>query len=314
MYMYYPYFRGKQYELITIREMAPLLSKKSFVPIVEPVKKNLKNVQNALDSIISSDGKTILILNPQHGDFKKNNSIILGSIDSFYLGCPNILWGILLNENTTLTEILDLIKKVSGREIALIHNGFSDGKSLAQVTRQYGNINTSVFVDKACGKLYQKHFQKHKVRVLIRDGFQTRRNRDHPDAPEFFSDLHATFEMEGMTGFGDFLIVGDEYSETGGPAYTIAIHITYIDSEKDEAMYIKHFKSDRQDTPKDPAGKFAEALGKLIADVDSGNSMIPKTEALEEYHALHDKGHYPGLGYVKKLSMKHHIEVFSLYF
>lgn len=34
--MYHPYFRGKQFELITIREMAPLLAARHFVPIIEP--------------------------------------------------------------------------------------------------------------------------------------------------------------------------------------------------------------------------------------------------------------------------------------
>ena len=33
--MYYPYFRGKQFELIAIRESATLLADSSFVPIVE---------------------------------------------------------------------------------------------------------------------------------------------------------------------------------------------------------------------------------------------------------------------------------------
>ncbi len=35
--MYHPYFRGKQFELITIREMAALLAEKNFVPVIEPV-------------------------------------------------------------------------------------------------------------------------------------------------------------------------------------------------------------------------------------------------------------------------------------
>ena len=40
-------------------------------------------------------------------------------------------------------------------------------------------------------------------------------NKDHPDI-EMFSDLHITYEDIGMTGFGDFLIAGDEYREGGG--------------------------------------------------------------------------------------------------
>jgi hypothetical protein len=39
--MYHPYFRGKQYELITVRETAPVLAASNFVPIIEPVKEAL---------------------------------------------------------------------------------------------------------------------------------------------------------------------------------------------------------------------------------------------------------------------------------
>lgn len=116
-----------------------------------------------------------------------------------------------------------------------------------------------------------------------------------------------------MVGFGDFLIVGDVYSESGGPAYAVAIHLTFIDPDKDDVMYIYHFVSDTRDTPTDPAGKFAQALAKLIEKLDSGTSHILETEAIKEFRTLHEKGHFPGLGYVKKLSMKHHIETLAAY-
>jgi len=141
-----------------------------------------------------------------------------------------------------------------------------------------------------------------------------KRNRDHPDRPEFFSDLHITYPDENVDGFGDFLMVGDDYTEGGGPAYTIAIHLTFIDNESDDAMHIQHFKSDRQDTPKDPAGKFQEALDKLVRHLKSPNSKFYKTDAIREFLDLHERGHFPGLGYVKKLSMKHHLETLAKYF
>jgi len=33
--------------------------------------------------------------------------------------------------------------------------------------------------------------------------------------------------------------------------------------------------------------------------------------AVNEFRQLHANGHFPGLGYVKKLSMKHHIETLA---
>ena len=63
----------------------------------------------------------------------------------------------------------------------------------------------------------------------------------------------------------------------------------------------------------DPAGKFAQALNKLVKELESGKSKLLGTSAIKEFRELHTKGHFPGLGYVKKLSMKHHIETLADY-
>jgi len=47
--MYYPYLRGKQYELILLRENAKLMKDASMVPIIEPVKKNLTSLNKAIN-------------------------------------------------------------------------------------------------------------------------------------------------------------------------------------------------------------------------------------------------------------------------
>jgi hypothetical protein len=110
------------------------------------------------------------------------------------------------------------------------------------------------------------------------------------------------------------LIVGDEFSESGGPAYAIAIHLTFIDPDKEDEMWVHHFLSERQDTPKDPAGKFAEALAKMMKVLSKSNCKILETKAVQEFRKLHKEGHFPGLGHVKKLSMNHHIETLAHYF
>jgi hypothetical protein len=196
---------------------------------------------------------------------------------------------------------------------AFIHAGFSTPQSLLAKLGKVDGSQCHIFIEQHCVKLYQKQF-KGAHRVLLRDGFKKKRNADY-DPVESFSDLHATFEdEEGMDGFGDFLIVGDDFNETGGPAYAVAIHLTFIDPDQFDEMRIYHFVSDTQDTPKDPAGKFAEALAKMMKVLKKPNSNILKTSAVKEYQDLHAKGHFPGLGYVKKLSMNHHIETLADYF
>jgi hypothetical protein len=116
-----------------------------------------------------------------------------------------------------------------------------------------------------------------------------------------------------MDGFGDYLIVGDDYTETGGPAYAVAIHLTYLDADDDD-MFIYHFISDKTASPTDPGGKFKEALAKLVKEIQKPNSLIYKSRACFEYLDLFKKKHYPGLGHIKKLSMQHHIELVADFF
>lgn len=310
--MYHPYFRGKQYELITIRETAAVLAAMNFVPIIEPVKEQLSGLKKTLDTLCEENTSAIIVVNPQIGDHSDDGAGLLNLIDEHYQDQPNLMIGHLLTEDMNTAEVVACFDVYADREVALIHSGFSGARQLADALSGRANINTSVFIESYCGKLYQQRFAAHQNRILVRDGFKLRINRKHPET-EIFSDLHVTYELEGMTGFGDFLIVGDEYSEGGGPAYTIAIHLTYIDSSKDDEMHIRHFISDRQDTPTDPAGKFAEALNKLIDALGEADNMITETSAIVEFRDLHNRGHYPGLGYVKKLSMKHHIETLAAF-
>lgn len=310
--MYYPYFRGKQYELITIRESAQLLKQSGFVPIIEPVKESLGGLTKTLSAIAEVDGEVILIVNPYHGDHSDDADNIISLLKNELKGFQNISAGILLYEQNSVADAINLCANHNDRAITLIHAGFTEAKVLAENLGDDASKMRHVFLEKFCGKLYQKHF-KNAPRVLLRDGFKKRTNREHPSV-EFFSDLHATFEDEGMQGFGDFLIVGDDYSEAGGPAYSVAIHLTFIDSNKDDEMHIHHFKSIRQDDPKDPAGKFAEALDKMAEELNRPAPNLTRTNAVNELLDLHERGHFPGLGYAKKLSMKHHIEILARYF
>jgi hypothetical protein len=310
--MYHPYFRGKQFELITIRETAETLAKSGFVPIIEPVKESLGGLQRTLKAICDVGGKAVVIVNPYHGDHQESGVGISALLKDDYLGNDAIGVGVLLKKDMSVDEARTCYNQLKGHKVTFVHAGFTEAKALADMLGDEMAKTRNVFFELHCGKLYRKHFLG-STRVLLRDGFKRRRNADHPILEEF-SDLHVTFADEGMDGFGDFLIVGDDYTEGGGPAYAVAIHLTFVDPDKDGAMYIYHFVSTTKDTPTDPAGKFGEALKKLILKLDSGTSKLFETTAIKEFRELHAKGHFPGLGYVKKLSMKHHIETISNYF
>ncbi len=309
--MYYPFLRGKQFELILLRENAKLLKENNIHPIIEPVKEDFKALNRALKVLNNEGLECTLVVNPKSGNNPVNsekiiNDLFLDSIHDY----SNVCIGYILKADSNISDLTGLLKEHNSFNFSIIHYGFTKGKELANAISSYSTIQRHIFIDGFAGKLYQRNFKTEDThRILIRDGFKPQKKNSLYPRSEHFSDLHITYTDERMDGFGDFLIVGDDYRETGGPAYAVAIHLTYLAEEND--MFIYHFISDQTDSPTDPGGKFLEALEKLIEEIDKPDSSIFKSKASEEYQALYEKQHFPGLGYVKKLSMQHHVELIA---
>lgn len=308
--MYFPYFRGKQYELVLLRDIASNLARWNFTPVLEPVRDTLAPLQRTITSLMESDCEFVIIANPSVGAFKNSPHRLykeilpdlLGGYDKHHIG-------FIVNDEKHTVETI----RLSGYQeasIALIHNKQSDAKRLLnELERKKIEPNINIFNIKSTSKLYRRNFPK-KSSVTIEDCFVSRNNREYPPA-EHFSDLYLTYEEEHAAAFGDFLTVSGEFTEGGGPAYAVAIHLTYQNTESDNSIFIKHYVSDETGTPTNPAGKFLEALKKLVADVNHPRTLIHRTSAVEEFLKLYENGHFPGLGYVKKLSMQHHLELYA---
>lgn len=149
-----------------------------------------------------------------------------------------------------------------------------------------------------------------KNRVLLADKFNKKeRNNDYIEIDdEPFSEDHLYYADDGYVGFADYSVVGREYSETGFAPYAVAIHIVYFDA--DESLRVKHFVSDSNDDINDTAGKFQEALTKLV---EWNEEKKLDTVAMKEFEDLYHREAYPGLGTVKKLSIMHHLELIGRY-
>lgn len=306
---YFPYLRGKQYELICLRENSDLIARAGFTPIVEPVRADVAGLVRCIDAFEESGANLLLVSNPGCGALAGYYpNTVVDQLEDRVSNSTVVSWLHRYENNQQLESWLDA--QEGG---VVLHSSPTSASDFLQAEINSGrSADTNIFVEgKDSGALYRRALRKSN-RILVRDGFRKKKNSDYLNSPvEHFSDLHITFREEGMQGFGDFLTVGDEYSETGGPAYAVAIHITFVDPNNEGSMFMHHFVSDSNDTPADPAGKFGEALAKLAASVRTGDGQIAQTAAVGEFLALYDRGHYPGLGYVKKLSMQHHLEVMS---
>lgn len=309
--MYYPYFRGKQFELIAIRESANLIASSAFVPIIEPVRESLGGLDKAVSTLADVGAQAVVVVNPRHGDHKQSGASITAFLDRQYAQNDAISPGILLTSETSSEQARRQINDHRLPGTTLVHAGFTEQRVLSEAIGEDASLFRNIFLDAHTNLLYRRHFRG-TPRIIIGDGFVPMKNSAYA-LVDSFSDLHVTFEDRGMDGYGDFLTVGDTYSEGGGPAYAVAIHLTFIDPDQDDAMFVYHFKSDTNDTPTDPAGKFSQAVNKLVDKLNLGDSKLYETSAITEFRDLHARGHFPGLGYVKKLSIKHHLETLAIY-
>ena len=236
--MYNPYFRGKQFELITIRETAALMADAGFVPIIEPVKEALGGLERTLKAVCYAGGHAIVIVNPYHGDHQEDGSSITNLLQSDYIGNDAISAGILLRAETSLAAATAAFEAHKDHYPTFVHAGFTAQKGLADYLGADIPTSRHVFIEEYANTLYRKYYDG-STRILVRDGFKRRKNSEYARIPvEEFSELHLTYGDMNMRGFGDFLIVGDSYSESGGPAYAVAIHLTFIDPDKDDVMFI----------------------------------------------------------------------------
>lgn len=298
--MYYPVLRGKQNELIALRELAPSVSSDFFCPIIEPVRDKFSAISKTIEALNNSGIEPVVIVNPSLGDFFESPSDfdVSGFIDKNlrYLPCIS-------TKNISVDNLYRLADRFELFSV-LVEEGV--GKDILPVLEKAEIVFSSQYQRAA--------FRSLKSVVIIRDGFsRSSRNSDYPDR-SFFSDIHTDFKLSGnVTGFGDYTITGDDFKESGGPAYVVAIHLSYIDPEEFDAMYVKHFKSYDDRTPTGPGKKFGDALDSLIDFSDNYEHLLYDTIGLKGFRHLHSEKHFPGLGQVKKLSIQHHIETICSY-
>lgn len=307
--MYFPYLRGKQYELIALRKISDTISNGLVKPIIEPVRSNLSPLQTTLRQLNDQDIEPIIIINPIVGDLSNQSPEqslnLLDNIksDDEYRCVPCVI--ISPDTSASGNELVRLLRE-RNQEYALYVNGLS----LDEVQDNITNSSFNIFPTKS----YADNSQLPQNSILISDPFpRESRNADYSINETVFSNAHLPSQYQhNQIGFSDFLTVGERWSESGGPAYVIAIHLTYINNKQSNVMYVKHCLSDTNSkSPANPAAKFFDALNILINFVNANQTTIDSTVGLQSLQSLHEREHYPGLGEIKKLSIMHHIETLS---
>lgn len=306
--MYFPYLRGRQYELLALRELVTKdLLNSHILPVVEPVKLS-STLSKTMEEFVKKQKKIGIVCNPVVGSFSNdmndeekdsNKQKFLSLLDDSFIVKSHIMKA----NSASQIASWQRQKKVQAKDWLVICNN-----------RDYIDSFLNIFRENAPQYVLIPDEFRRKIRhgkVLFEDRFEKcDRNSDYSkNSDEFFSEDHIFFKEEGFVGFGDYSVIGKDYLESGFAPYAVAIHIVYF--AEDSSLRVHHFVSDSNDDIQNPAKKFYEAVHKLSIWVSENH--VPITAGLSGFLEHYNNQTYPGLGSVKKLSLMHHLELVGRY-
>ena len=278
-----------------------------IMPIIEPVKKDTKPLMACVEAMGKAKMPFAIVLNSRMGDYQR----MAFNIDAFLAEdrmrvVPDWAPAFEVNGNANVEAIEEAIEGYRFEKVMLI---FFYGVDLndEKVSRLINNPRVTYVAVLNLGQsptMRRKLAAMQKQLIAIEDRFveQPSNNAYRTNEDEFFTDTFSYYASEyKMFGFSDFTALAKNYREGGVLPQVVAIHLTY-QKEEDE-VYIHHFLSDTRNGSDDIRNEFEEAKNKIMPFFDGKST----TEAIRQLVA----GSYPGLGAIKKYSIKNHLELIS---
>lgn len=302
--MYYPYLRGRQFELLALRDFAESLqgNASKVFPIIEPVKDNKNALKRAAITMSANAMKYGIILNPENGDCA-NQWLDLSTETDF----PDIsLWSPTFILKNNISKIVETIDERQYQNVILIISKTASDAEEDIIKLIHNNTITKVITDTPRRRIKHAVTSDDKEIITLSDNFEAKTaNKEYLKTDEeLFSEEFAYFQEEQYDGYADYTVVPNEYRDGGVLPNVVAIHLTY--QKEPDQIYIKHFCSHSNTYDNSNIqGKFAEAALKAIDFFDNrpeDNSIA--IDMLRNYVANIS---FPGLGMIKKISILHHL-------
>jgi len=297
--IYYPYLRGRMYDLMALKELVEnqQLSSK-IIPIIEPVRDS-KELQQTVATFIKYRQPFSVVANPQVSVYGLNDTKLYPLPDLTNLGFfhPS---AILAADFSS-----DFVKTVDNQQSLLIAKDYP-------LLKAYQDSEILQVVDKILiPDVARMHELIKDKAVSLTDPLTfVRHVEDYAELEdEFFEPANWYRQVDGYQGFGDYSMVGHVYFDKGMPSRAIALHLIYVTS--DGTLRIHHFVSDSNQHMSGQKDKFFEALHKMVKWCDENMHGINVTPALQKFLTYAQQEKFPGLGTVKKLSLEHHFQLMN---
>lgn len=305
--MYYPFLRARQFELIALRELATEgASQGVIIPILEPVKETHNNL-NLAHKVFQEKGQTAyIVVNSNKGGLDGDNQFYI----DYLVALNDEVFMPAFHYRNNANYINQCIEQFGLTNCMLICENDIEGDDLNfKAIAELAAVSLITVNDPGRNRSLNRFIRGlEKGYIRLDDLFEKKdRNSDFLDVLEHrFSEEHIHYASEGFGGFSDYTVLPSEYVEGGSTPRAVVIHLTYLSAHQE--IWIRHFTSETNDSIANVQGKFAEAAAKAVQYCRQNGLS---NSAITELERHFDEEHYPGLGTVKKISIKNHLLVLS---
>lgn len=311
--MYYPILRGKQNELIAIREtIEKIRMNNSIIPIIEPVKnseRSISDLNRCLEALNTNNLEGVLIVNPRcGGDFDNNKRAIEDLVNNTKAKYSNISYGLWIGSETSSFELNSFISNINAPFYLLHYSQYENLDELLSLLEGNSNFRKNILDIGKLSKSYTSSFSVDRVKLTDNFNKQSTNGDYRGVLNEFFTDTYLNYESEGFDGFADYSIIGAEYTDGGFTPSTVVFHLVY-EAQDLNGIWIRHFLSETYKTNQDVGMMITEALQELESFIAMHPGILEYSSACVELMRILEEGKTTSLGNLKKLGIKHHLEL-----
>jgi hypothetical protein len=308
--MYFAVLRGKQYDIQAVREVAPaLVAAANVTPVIEPVRNEWARINEVLDA-----GLTVgLIVNPANGIYSPPGPratrvrLLFPAPARTTFARTEVLPTLLVTDTTTAATVRRFHASLSAGRPHLVFVASSPRDATAMPLVHATPPQHLLIARRAvpASTLRARN-------VDVTDSYVRQpRNAAYP-FDELFTDRPATIGADASYAhFGDYSIVGATYSDGGGQAANVALHLVYSTGGPGTALRIRHYVSSPHPNL---ATMCREALDMMVADLPMILAMTPinQTSTVREMVAVHASGGHYSLAKGKEMAIRHHLQLMTV--
>lgn len=302
--IYFPVLRSKRNELVAIKESKLLFDQENVLPIIEPFHET--DMNSFIQFVAKHKLPCIVVINPIVGEFVLDNRKLISMLNSIAGTNHRLNLGFNLHSGITNSQIDDFFDIYPDWGKVIIHH--CEYKDQNKVMKNK-TVKAHIFnKDNHLSDDYINVCPKDKC-VLLADNFvKQSTNKDYlKKKKDFFSKQLVNSDNEKLLGFSDYLTIGKDLNDGFTPK-CVAIHVTTFEKSTRQ-LFVNHYVSDvnsNTQNQREVPEKYLDAKNKFNSDFENGRSDFLDTDVLNEFYADNE---FHGLGFLKKISIKHHIEL-----